>query len=43
MEIFENQPKDQFAFRIPIEGNLDDPDRGTWAAFTRDTEGRIRF
>ncbi len=55
MEVFENQPEDQFAFSIPIEGNLDDPDRGTWAAFlsifdnafgqafTRDTEGRIRF
>ncbi|MFI9653542.1 DUF748 domain-containing protein [Guyparkeria sp. GHLCS8-2] len=55
MEVFENQPEDQFAFSIPIEGNLDDPDRGTWAAFlsifdnafgqafTRDTEGRIHF
>mgnify|MGYP006287602217 CR=1 FL=1 len=55
MEIFENQPEDQFAFRVPIEGNLDDPDRDGWAAFlsifdnafgqafTRDTDGNIRF
>ncbi|MFO7808791.1 MAG: DUF748 domain-containing protein [Guyparkeria sp.] len=55
MEAFKNQPQDQFAFRIPIEGNLNDPERGSWAAFlsifdnasgqafTRDTEGRISF
>ncbi|RRQ24235.1 DUF748 domain-containing protein [Guyparkeria sp. SCN-R1] len=55
MDVFKNQPEDQFAFRIPIEGNLNDPERGTWAAFlsifdnafgqafTRDTDGNIRF
>lgn len=55
MEVFENQPEDQFAFRIPIEGDLDHPDRDGWAAFlsifenafgqafTRDTDGNIRF
>lgn len=27
-EIFENQPKDQFATKVPLEGNLNDPDAG---------------
>ena len=55
MEVFENQPEDQFAFRIPIEGDLNHPDRDGWAAFlsifdnafgqafSRDTDGNIRF
>jgi len=28
VEIFENQPKDQFATKVPLEGNLNDPDAG---------------
>jgi len=30
-EIFENQPRDQQAARIPISGELEDPDYGLWA------------
>ena len=26
MEIFENQPKDQFATKVPMEGDLSNPD-----------------
>lgn len=33
VEIFENQPKDQFAIRIPVEGKLDDPEEDLWSAF----------
>ncbi|MEX1035919.1 MAG: DUF748 domain-containing protein [Sneathiella sp.] len=33
VELFENQPKDQFAIRIPIEGNLNDPEGDLWSAF----------
>lgn len=33
LEIFENQPTDQFAMRIPIEGNLNSPDRDMWSGF----------
>ena len=55
MEIFENQEQDQFAFRIPIEGSLDDQNRNGWAAFlsifqnafgqafTRNEDGTINF
>ena len=27
-EVFENQPQDQFATKVPLEGNLNDPDAG---------------
>lgn len=55
IEIFENQEEDQFALRIPIEGNLGDPDSDNWSAFlsvfenafgnafTRDEDGTINF
>ena len=29
-ELFENQAKDQLATRVPLEGNLNDPDVGVW-------------
>lgn len=55
MAIFKNQPKDQFALRVPVAGNLRNPDKDAWSAFfsifsnafgkafTRDTDGRINF
>lgn len=55
MTLFKNQPQDQFALRIPIQGSLRNPDRDTWAAFlsifsnafgkafSRDTDGNINF
>ncbi len=33
MELFQNQPKDQFAARVPIEGDLNNPDEDMWSAF----------
>jgi hypothetical protein len=33
IEIFENQSEDQFAMRIPIEGDLNDPDKDMWSGF----------
>lgn len=30
IELFENQPKDQFATKIPIQGSLDNPDIDIW-------------
>ena len=33
-ELFENQSKDQIATRIPIEGDISDPEAQTWDAFT---------
>ena len=33
IEVFENQEADQFAMRIPVEGNIDDPDEDWWSAF----------
>ena len=30
VELLENQPTDQFAMRIPIEGNLSNPEQGFW-------------
>lgn len=30
LEIFENQPKDQFATQIPLEGDLSNPDTDFW-------------
>ena len=33
-ELFENQSEDQIATRIPIEGDLSNPDTQTWDAFT---------
>lgn len=53
IEIFENQPKDQFALRIPINGDLSNPDQNTWlgflsifsnafnGAFSKDVDGTI--
>ena len=53
MEIFENQPTDQFAMRIPVSGTLDNAQQNIWAgfvsifsnafgsAFTKDTDGTI--
>jgi hypothetical protein len=32
-DLFRNHAKDQFALRVPIEGNLNDPDQDGWAAF----------
>ena len=32
MEVFTNQPRDQFATRIPLEGNLDNIKTDTWSA-----------
>jgi hypothetical protein len=32
VEIFTNQPKDQFATKIPLEGNLDNIETSTWPA-----------
>ncbi len=55
MEIFENQPKDQFATQVPLEGNLNDPDIEIWTtitntlknafveAFKKDIDGSISF
>ena len=55
MELFQNQEKDQFALRIPLEGNLNDPDQDGWAAFfsifknafgqafTKQEDGTIEF
>jgi hypothetical protein len=55
MEIFENQPADQFALRIPVEGSLDNPERELWpaiisifqnafaGAFTKNSDGIINF
>ncbi len=53
--VFKNHPKDQFALRIPIAGNLDSPKEDGWSAFfsifqnafgkafTRNTDGSIGF
>ncbi|WP_339715104.1 DUF748 domain-containing protein [uncultured Sneathiella sp.] len=55
VELFENQPKDQFALRVPIEGNLDNPEGDLWPAFisifsnafekafTKNEDGTINF
>lgn len=55
MELFKNHPHDQFAMRVPIEGNLNNPDTDGWGAFwsifknafgkafSRDTDGNISF
>lgn len=55
VELFQNQPKDQFALRIPIEGKLDNPDQDLWSAFlsifsnafgqafTKNEDGTINF
>lgn len=55
MQIFKNHPRDQFAMRIPIEGDLNNPERDGWAgfvsifkntfirAYTKDTDGNISF
>lgn len=54
-EIFENQPKDQFASQVPLEGDLNDPEAGVFPAiwnifrnafleaFSKQTEGEINF
>ncbi|MBL7834697.1 MAG: DUF748 domain-containing protein [Cyclobacteriaceae bacterium] len=33
-EVLENQPKDQFATKIPFEGRLDDPKANLWVTIT---------
>lgn len=55
IELFENQSKDQFAMRIPLEGDLSDPDQDLWSgflsifknafgtAFSRNEDGTINF
>ncbi len=55
IELFENQPKDQFAARVPIEGDLNNPDEDMWAAFfsifknafgqafSKDEDGTVEF
>lgn len=55
IEIFENQPTDQFATRVELEGNLNDPETNFWStlggiinnafvrAFTPGTDGTIDF
>jgi len=55
LEIFENQPNDQFATKVPISGDLSDTDAGILSAlwnilsnafaqaFDKDTDGTINF
>lgn len=55
MEIFRNHGNGQFAFRIPVEGRVDNLERDSWSAFfsifknafgkafPRDTDGNINF
>ncbi len=55
LELFENQGKDQFATKIPLEGNLNAPETKVWPtlinvlrnafveAFTKTTDGTIDF
>ena len=31
--VFKNHPQDQFAFRVPITGSLEEPDKDSWSAF----------
>jgi hypothetical protein len=33
-EVFQNQPKEQFATRIPLKGSFDDPEAGLWDAIS---------
>lgn len=54
-EVFENQPKDQFASQVPLEGDLNDPETEVFPAiwnifrnafveaFSKQTEGELRF
>lgn len=55
MKLFKNHPNDQFALRIPIEGQIEQPESNMWAgfwsifsnafvqAFPRTTDGNIDF
>lgn len=55
IELLENQPKDQFATKVPLEGRLDSIDTDNWEAFvailrnafvqafTRDTDDSVDF
>ncbi len=55
VEIFENQPADQFATRVELQGDLSDPQTNFWAtlggivnnafvrAFTEGTDGTVNF
>ena len=55
LEIFENQPEDQFATKVPFSGNIDNPDTGflpaIWnifsnafiEAFSKNTDNTINF
>lgn len=54
-EVFENQPEDQFATEVPLEGNLNDVEAGTYPAiwnifrnafvnaFSKEAGGEIEF
>lgn len=55
LELFENQSQDQFAMRIPIEGNLNNPEQNLWSgfisifsnafvqAFEKDSDGTVSY
>ncbi|MGK2870826.1 MAG: DUF748 domain-containing protein [Alphaproteobacteria bacterium] len=55
VKLFQNHPTDQFAMRIPIEGDINNPDQNIWAAFlsifenafgkafSKDADGNIDF
>lgn len=55
MQIFKNQRTDVFAMRVPVSGDLNDPEQDGWSAFLsifqnafssafiRDTDGNITF
>ncbi|MEX2336658.1 MAG: DUF748 domain-containing protein [Fulvivirga sp.] len=55
MELFENQPKDQFATKVPFEGDLNNVKGGTWPtignifknaflqAFEKETDSSVSF
>jgi hypothetical protein len=55
MEIFKNHPRDQFALRIPVRGNIHHPGEDGWSAFfsifenafgrafTRNVDGSVTF
>jgi hypothetical protein len=53
-EIFKNHGKDQLATRIPIEGDIDNPETDTWSAvvgifrntfnaFIKDTDDTVNY
>lgn len=34
-EVFENQPRDRFATKVPLEGNIENPDANVWFAIVQ--------